>query len=66
MKILEESCGNTATHGLSFVTIQKYKILKFFWMIIVVLGFTGLSIHLYSIAGSYLEYKSTRSTLTKT
>ena len=62
MKILEEFCGNTAIHGLSFVTIQKYKILKFFWIIIVILGFTGLSVHLYSIISSYLKYKSTQST----
>ena len=62
MKNVEEFCTHTTIHGVSFLTIQKYRILKFFWIIIVILEFTGLSFHLYSIISSYLEYKSTQST----
>ena len=64
-KIVVEFCTNTTIHGLPCVVRQSHTSMRIIWTFIVFGGFTGLSLHLYHIIDSYLQYKSTESAFEK-
>ena len=63
--VVKEFCHHTTVHGIAFVARQNFLPFKLFWSFVVISAFTGLSLHLYSIVNSYLQYKSTESTYEK-
>ena len=65
MENFQQFSLHTTIHGFSFIGRQNFRILKAFWTVFVLLGFSGLSFHLYNIINSYLQYKSTESSYEK-
>ena len=63
--IAKEFCDQTSIHGTAFVVRHNLLPFKLFWSFVVLSGFTGLSLHLYSIVHGYLQYKSVESTYEK-
>ena len=64
-KMMQEFCENTTIHGLPCLMRQSHTSMRIVWTFIVLGGFAGLSLHLYQIIYSYLQYKSTESTYEK-
>ena len=64
-KIVEEFCTNTTVHGLPCVVRQSHTSMRIIWTLVVLGGFAGLSLHLFHIIDSYLQYKSTESAFEK-
>ena len=54
-----EFCNSTTVHGLQFLTDLGNRWLQLFWFWVVLIGFVGLSVHLYNIINVFLEYKTT-------
>ena len=64
-KMMQEFCENATIHGLPCLMRQSHSSMRIVWTFIVLGGFAGLSLHLYQIICSYLQYKSTESTYEK-
>ena len=54
-----EFCNHTTVHGLHFLANIGHRWLQFFWFWIVLIGFVGLSVHLFNIISAFLDYKTT-------
>ena len=64
-KMVQEFCDNTTIHGLPCLARQSHTSMRIIWIFVVLGGFAGLSLHLYQIIDSYLQFKSTESTYEK-
>ena len=60
--VVEEFCTNTSIHGLACVARQTRNLTRGLWVLVVLGGFTGLTLHLIHISWAYLEHQSTEST----
>ena len=60
-KIAKDFREHSTIHGLPFAVKQKIGSLKFFWIVTILIAFTLLSLHLYSIISTFLQYKSSES-----
>ena len=59
-KAIKEFCETTSMHGFSVLLNAGNKIIKGVWLVIVLIAFTGLTIHVSAIIKFYLEYKTTQ------